>query len=1018
MVFFVGRWSWLRWAAALLGLMLLGGCSAPVAGTATTKKAPAFAQASYDEADPVIGGQLYDQWWSGQTPSGNGPMVDPTGSTTGNDGESWRCVTCHGWHYNGENYKGLPGTSLRLSRNMGAKKIFDFILNGTFTVGGKQKQHRFTPLLAPVDAYDLTAFIMQEDLGVDPTGGGNIDSGKSQYQSHPYGAEGRVGCESSQCHIVAANKNALIAAASERPQEFLHKVRFGNPTSAPPMPGGVSLPDARNVLAYAKTIKATTPSAPGTTTGGFDATRYNDVSKQTADLIQGGQLYDEWWLATNPPSTPPTSKHPSWPITAGAQVTLAQTWRCSQCHGWDYRGVDGSYNSGENYTGLRGIIQTDKTAPKWTAAADVFAFIKSGTAHSFGEKLADNDIYALTRFVMSQRALHAANKATYHFIDDATLATVGTSETNGGTLYGKTCANGGCHGPLGDALDFADGQPHVGEDEFVDTVAKDNPWEMMHKVLYGIPGSSPAMPALTVAASDLAGAVAKAADIVAYAQTSLVPDLKRGGRLYDKWWDENGAVSPTTDQPLWATRSKNASGVFDNAVSGEDSWRCKECHGWDYKGVAGAYATGSHKTGFPGILNRSRNSLSLIDQFIRSGTNHSFFGTNKLGERDMKDLVAFIMSNTEGVTDVTNALSGGSSTVGKTLYEDVTPGDCKGCHGAQGTTVGSVDVGALANDNPQEFVHKARFGSPGSTMIPTPGGFIGLNVTQAGDARAYAKTLSVSGPTAPSYATARIDRGGRLFDEWWTEMAATEPTTANPLWATRNAAVPALPTTDPISKTWRCSTCHDWNYRGVGFFRTNGSVTSKDNLLDLRSRYVPAVFATDTELQTYIYNWIKLGNNSGKHNYAIAQTGIVKPLGEAELWDLTKFLIEGVVNTNNYISNLGGITTADLPASILNGESIYNGAKLAKVNCASCHGGDGLKTPPLSTAVLDILDVAKNEATEFFHKVRFGQPGTAMPAMTGVTGVPDLNTANREARDVLGYAQDLYCKRAPKPTGC
>jgi len=1008
MVYLVGNFVWLPWAATLLGLILLGGCSAQAPGAASGKKALTFVMADYEEkGDASAGAVLYDKWWpTGQTPPGINPMVKPTGSTSDKDGATWRCSSCHGWDYNGS-IDETPGGSLFLTTSKTPKYVFDFILNGTIS---KTVQHRFA-LLTAQDGYDLTKFILEEDLRVDPINGGDKGLGKTRYASVTY-PTGQKGCESSACHRDPAKRSILIALASNDPQEFLHKVRFGNPGTD--MQGGVSLDDAKNILAFAKTLTAGTPTTPGTTTNSFDAARYNDVSKQTADLIQGGLLYDEWWLATNPPSTPPTSTHPSWPVNAGAQVTLAKTWRCSQCHGWDYRGVDGAYNSGENYTGIRGIIQTEQTAPKRTTAADVFDYIKSGTNHEFSAKLQDADIYSLTRFVMSQRALHAANKATYHFVDDATLATIGTSTTNGETLYGKTCAAASCHGPNGKALDFADDAPNVGEDEFVDTVAKGNPWEMIHKVLYGMPGT--AMPALTVAASDLAGAVAKAADIVAYAQTSLVPDVKRGGRLYDKWWDENGAVSPTTDQPLWATRS-NASGVFDNPLTGEGTWRCKECHGWDYKGVGGAYATGSHKTGFPGILNRSRNSRDLIDKIIREGTNHAFFGTNKLGERDMKDLVEFIMSTTEGVTDVTNALSGGSSTVGKTLYEDVTPGDCKGCHGAQGTTVGSVDLGALATDNPPEFVHKARFGSPGSTMIPTPGGFVGLNLIQAGDARAYAKTLSVSGPTTPSYATARIDRGGRLFDEWWTEMAATEPTAANPMWATRNTAVPALPATDPISKTWRCVTCHDWNYRGVGFLRNNGSVTSKDNLLDLRARYVPSVFATETVLQSYIFNWIKSGS-SGKHNFGVVQTGVTKPLTDADVWDLTKFLLDGVVNTNNYISNLGGITTADLAASILNGESIYNGVKLAKVNCATCHAGDGLKTPPLSTAVLDILDVAKNEATEFFHKVRFGQPGTAMPAMTGVTGVPDLNTANREARDVLGYAQDLYCKRVPKPTGC
>ncbi|MGE5123820.1 MAG: hypothetical protein ACM3H7_04830, partial [Acidobacteriaceae bacterium] len=69
----------------------------------------------------------------------------------------------------------------------------------------------------------------------------------------------------------------------------------------------------------------------------------------------------------------------------------------------------------------------------------------------------------------------------------------------------------------------------------------------------------------------------------------------RGGRLYDNWWVEAGVDEPTSDQPLWASQTTNTR-------SGSDTWRCKECHGWDYKGADGAYGSGSHMTGFPGVF--------------------------------------------------------------------------------------------------------------------------------------------------------------------------------------------------------------------------------------------------------------------------------------------------------------------------------------------------------------------------------------------------------------------------------
>src|SRR3989304_10438538 len=69
----------------------------------------------------------------------------------------------------------------------------------------------------------------------------------------------------------------------------------------------------------------------------------------------------------------------------------------------------------------------------------------------------------------------------------------------------------------------------------------------------------------------------------------------RGGQLYDEWWAVLGTEAPAADQPLWATQTTNTR-------SGGDTWRCKECHGWDYKGKDGAYGSGSHLTGFFGVM--------------------------------------------------------------------------------------------------------------------------------------------------------------------------------------------------------------------------------------------------------------------------------------------------------------------------------------------------------------------------------------------------------------------------------
>jgi len=73
-------------------------------------------------------------------------------------------------------------------------------------------------------------------------------------------------------------------------------------------------------------------------------------------------------------------------------------------------------------------------------------------------------------------------------------------------------------------------------------------------------------------------------------------DIVKGGKLYDKWWKVNGGTEPTTDfNPVWASQTTNTR-------SGADTWRCKECHGWDYVGNLGRYSSGSHFTGFAGVF--------------------------------------------------------------------------------------------------------------------------------------------------------------------------------------------------------------------------------------------------------------------------------------------------------------------------------------------------------------------------------------------------------------------------------
>jgi hypothetical protein len=71
--------------------------------------------------------------------------------------------------------------------------------------------------------------------------------------------------------------------------------------------------------------------------------------------------------------------------------------------------------------------------------------------------------------------------------------------------------------------------------------------------------------------------------------------LAAGGRIYDNWWEALDRKEPKGTHPSYPQAGKQA---------GSATWRCKECHGWDYRGDRGNYGTGSHFTGIPGIPNQ------------------------------------------------------------------------------------------------------------------------------------------------------------------------------------------------------------------------------------------------------------------------------------------------------------------------------------------------------------------------------------------------------------------------------
>ena len=246
-----------------------------------------------------------------------------------------------------------------------------------------------------------------------------------------------------------------------------------------------------------------------------------DVTTKEA-VILGGRLYDDWptlkgktFTANNPmavfmpdyPSTAAGSVYGDFVALDGglAAPTKPNQYRCVTCHGFDYLGSEFSDV---------GIMD----AANNKAVEEIQAIIRDGisfkigtttttTVHDFGGNLSGVEIAALATFIK------------YGVVDISdyirVFGPVGKGDAdNGGSLYkGKVADCSNCHGLDGKLIPFEPG-------ESVGTIGRNDPGEMLHKIRFGQPGSTPRMPSIY----EKSGLTTKdAADIMTYTQQLPAP---------------------------------------------------------------------------------------------------------------------------------------------------------------------------------------------------------------------------------------------------------------------------------------------------------------------------------------------------------------------------------------------------------------------------------------------------------------------------------------------------------------
>ena len=181
--------------------------------------------------------------------------------------------------------------------------------------------------------------------------------------------------------------------------------------------------------------------------------------------------------------------------------------------------------------------------------------------------------------------------------------------------------------------------------------------------------------------------------------------IAEGGRLYDKWWKELKLDKPKSTHASYPANAKKKSSA---------SWRCKECHGWDYKGAKGAYAKGSHKTGIKGIQEAKNMSVDEIVAILKNKT-HGYDGI--MPDAALTQLSNFVQ---HGQVDIAAYLdkktlhANGNKKSGQVFFTE----NCKECHGNNGKNINFKTpsnpefLGTVATENPVETIHKFRNGNP------------------------------------------------------------------------------------------------------------------------------------------------------------------------------------------------------------------------------------------------------------------------------------------------------------------
>ncbi len=207
------------------------------------------------EAEIAHGGTLYDDWFEAVgAASGKGarpaegrwdthPAYGSRGAMEGRD--TWRCVACHGWDYEGAD--GADGAGIRGAAGKAVEAIVAVLKDAT---------HAYSDAMMNADQFrDLALFVGrgQHDAGA------HIDPVTGAAAGDPERGAGYYNTICAKCHGMDGRKPKSMAdplgrMARDDPWASLHKVRNGQPGAQMPALRALPMQVSVDVLAYTQTL--------------------------------------------------------------------------------------------------------------------------------------------------------------------------------------------------------------------------------------------------------------------------------------------------------------------------------------------------------------------------------------------------------------------------------------------------------------------------------------------------------------------------------------------------------------------------------------------------------------------------------------------------------------------------------------------------------------------------------------------------------------------------------------------